>query len=88
MRVKIRVTQAIIDSVDTHQEGYHRAFSCPVAHGAKIALPRYDVAVGNFTIFLDHGYKDIHLPKSAQRFIERFDAGKPVKPFEFTVYKV
>jgi hypothetical protein len=25
------------------------------------------------------------LPRSAQRFISRFDSGKPVKPFAFTI---
>jgi hypothetical protein len=26
------------------------------------------------------------LPRSAQRFIDRFDAGKPVKPFTFVIF--
>lgn len=34
---------------------------------------------------IDTRTESYFLPRSAQRFISRFDSGKPVKPFAFTI---
>lgn len=58
---------------------------CPIALAIRqqfdIAPPRVDVSVYGIVL----GYTSFDCPTIAQRFIARFDAGKPVKPFAFVL---
>lgn len=54
---------------------------CPIAIALKTQLNPGFVSVGSIRYNVeDNRYK---LPRSAQRFVARFDKGKPVKPFNF-----
>lgn len=57
-------------------------WSCPIARGGRRAA-RKKCVVGTKDVTI--GHINVPLPKRAQRFIERFDAGLAVKPFSFTV---
>lgn len=60
-----------------------KAFSCPIALAvAEIVGKVPDVE--NEVIYIGDGSFYV-LPRSARRFIARFDFGKPVKPFAFTI---
>jgi hypothetical protein len=74
-KVKIKVTQE-----DIAMGSKNDCFYCPIA----LALKRHEfvrVHVGTDVFYADnHPYP---LNKKAVKFIERFDSGKPVKPFSF-----
>lgn len=58
---------------------------CPVAL-AMLDAGATSVMVGDFYIYWKIARKGtcrVRNPKTVQAFIERFDSGKPVKPFEF-----
>ena len=56
--------------------------SCPIAQAVREVSPKKKrVSVSHF---LTVGKKHYDLPKVAIRFIDRFDAGKSVKPITFT----
>lgn len=60
--------------------------TCAVALAIKEASP-CDVYVHSATcvVYRAGNRMSSALPRSAKRFIERFDLGKPVKPFTFTL---
>ena len=75
--MKVRVTQQHIDAGEPEHAEY-----CPVARAVAEACPLIE------SVLVLHkkwwGDNVSHpLPRSAQRFIARYDAGKPVKPFAF-----
>ena len=57
------------------------AMHCPVANAMKRHWPM--PAVGSEACF--PAGRPAKLPKAAQRFTRRFDAGEAVKPFKFTL---
>lgn len=64
------------------KEGGLRSVNCP------IALAFYELTGETPSVcerVIECLLKSYALPRSAQRFIARFDAGKPVKPFAFTI---
>ena len=81
--MRIKVTQKNID------KGYRGSCdTCPLALALKEAIPTARlVSVGTESIgFTREGqsrWKIIKLPPQARFFVDDFDAGKPVKPFEF-----
>lgn len=75
-------TSTIYVTPDDIEIGVRRnALHCPVANAMKRHWP--SPAVGNEYCWPTDAA--VKLPMSAQRFTERFDAGKPVKPFKFTL---
>lgn len=58
--------------------------SCPINLACITKYP--DAYTGTTIIFLDG--KEYFLPKTAQKFIRDFDAGRPVKPFTFKLTKL
>lgn len=76
-RVKIEVTAR-----DIEMGRPHRPRSCPIAFGILRVFPVGWVSVGD-TITVGNG--EWKTPPSMLRFIKRFDAGKPVKPFTFVL---
>lgn len=72
--MKIKVTQDHIDRGKAFNCGY-----CPVA--LAIREQAETVAVSRREVRITAWHYD--LPRSAQRFIDRFDLRKPVKPFTF-----
>jgi hypothetical protein len=63
------------------------AGKCPIARALKY-LKFGKVGIdGEFADFTYKGVKyNAALPKAAQKFIERFDEGRTVKPFTFSLY--
>jgi len=63
--------------------------ACPVAHAVMDALPspcEVDLYVGRIYIRPDAGdLVIVEQPASVIDFIEAFDDGQPVQPFEFTL---
>jgi len=56
--------------------------ACPIALSLKEAIGcETPVIAGAEVVRIGGDFYD--LPRSVQRFIKRFDAGKPVKPFRF-----
>ena len=76
--MKIRVTRKHIK-----QGKWKNARSCPIAL-ALVGCGLNDVVVGSSEADIK-GQCCLPLPKTARRFIERFDHGKPVKPFVFNL---
>lgn len=79
-RVKISVTQDDINS------GVRNAcLDCPIALAIKRA--GHIAKVGSEVVYLPpnvrRAFRPTSLPRSAQRFIRRFDQAKPVEPFNF-----
>jgi hypothetical protein len=64
---------------------------CPIARAVERTMPQWyglqanGVGCAVFDDYLIIEGTPIPLPRSAQRFIARFDQGKPVKPFAFKV---
>lgn len=59
---------------------------CPVARAVKSVLKykyRRNVRAYNTHVRFTRMIKHFWYPSSVERFINRFDAGKPVKPFNF-----
>ena len=78
MKKKINVTKRDIQLGEKDN-----ALDCPVALAVKRHLPSRCLQVGSETVTFDCG--SIFLPESAREFIHRFDTGKRVKPFSFTL---
>lgn len=65
---------------------------CPIARAIR-RLKFKDVSIGGTARFTKGSGKNalrlvFDIPKAASTFIGRFDLGKPVKPFTFTVRKL
>jgi hypothetical protein len=75
MTKTIRVTKECIE-----QGCPENVYSCPVALALQKAMPRRKWLVGRGT--LDDRAR-IGTPDKVLAFINRFDSGKPVKPFTF-----
>lgn len=76
--MKIKVTQDDIDC------GVRKVKSaCPVALATKLHFSNADVIVDYDTLFI--GYEWFTLPEEAKDFINNFDNGDEVEPFEFEV---
>lgn len=79
----IRVTQ---EDIDHGQRGF--CATCPVALAATRAAGR-EIRIGYSTWLAGtvtgwlQGERSGPLPKAVSEFIDRFDAGDPVQPFEF-----
>ncbi len=73
--MKITVTQKDI------KNGKHNAAYCPIALAVDRVLGSKETIVGTNFVATHNGLMD--LPLKAKRFIEKFDAGKPVKGFTF-----
>jgi len=58
---------------------------CPIALAGR-RVSHKEVVVDGTYLSLTCGDEELSytLPKKARRFVDRFDAGKPVKPFTFT----
>jgi len=84
MRVKIEVTQEDID-LGVVADGD----SCPIARSLRRIFPDLDVYVGGcYFDLIDEGIEiaSVTLPKTAQRFIDRFDGERAtVRPETFYV---
>jgi hypothetical protein len=63
------------------------AEKCPIARALKYLKFKVSEVSDDGIDFTYKGV-DYHAatPKSASKFIERFDGGKPVKPFTFNIY--
>ena len=74
--MKISVTQEDIEQGQRENCNY-----CPVALAIKRVVKPWDMAVGTSTCGINaHSYT---LPTVAMMFIDSFDKGLPVQPFEF-----
>ncbi len=85
MKKLIRVTQ---EDIRKGKAGTYQG--CPVALAVSRVLPFYSCSITPFKALFQINSPEVssqwviaELPKSAARFVERFDAGKPVKPFNF-----
>ena len=54
---------------------------CPIARAIKRKTKRGDVMVDSRRVMF--GWMTFEMPVRAENFIMNFDAGKPVKPFQF-----
>jgi len=79
MKTKFSVTQEHIDSGEPAN-----ASVCPIALAIREKLNLNSVKVFPSSVRLD-SHPSYPLPRSAQRFIVRFDQGYPVKPFNFVL---
>lgn len=78
MRIKVEVTEEHI------RKGKRRKPNgCPVTRALRAAGFKRPFVADDYWEASNHWEDD--LPLKVQLFIERFDAGKPVKPFFFTV---
>ena len=59
-----------------------KPYACPIALACKDA-GLYDPSVGDYYMVLTG--KIVDTPNTVHRFIQNFDAGKPVKPFKFRI---
>ena len=77
--IKVRVTRAMC------REGHAgMALECPVALGVTEATGCLASVACDILWGYDGGWQHgMRVPASVRRFIRRFDAGKPVKPFTF-----
>lgn len=82
-----KVTEELI--ANGEKRVYPPSKNCPVARAIQIALRRKDVGVGGdlFTLWSvkEKTVVDYKLPRSAAKFIEKFDNHEKVKPFEFKI---
>ena len=80
--IRVKVTRRDIDNGKPRDMD-----SCPIAKA--IHRCRFRKAeVDNSVIHLRGYYSDgdpLPMPETAKRFVKQFDAGKPVKPFAFTL---
>lgn len=76
-RLKVTVTRDHIKRGKPGESEY-----CPIALALK-GMGKRHVQVGEVCCCWDGGTAD--LPLKSTKFIERFDAKKPVKPFSFTL---
>ena len=85
MRKLIHVTKEHIEAACT-DAGY-TSFTCPVARAVgDSGLSDNGTRVTESFIHLryyDFNSQRISAPRSVQRFVNRFDKGKPVQPFNF-----
>lgn len=81
LTMKIKVTQEDIAKGIPEDEG-----SCPVALALKHAgMMDVEVSLERAEAWYGRRLFNVELPSKARRFIKRFDAGKLVKPFSFTL---
>lgn len=87
MRKLIHVTQEHIKAART-DAGY-TGHTCPVARAVEDAgLSNNGTRVTEDSIqlnYYDFNSQRISAPRSVRRFVNRFDQGKPVQPFNFYV---
>lgn len=76
--MKITVTQH-----DIEQGSPFSSCDCPIALAAKRVMPNDEIQVS--TQLLWTNTKGYYLPAVAMDFIERFDYGVSVEPFEFEI---
>jgi hypothetical protein len=78
------ITQKItVTALDIKMGTWRCAYHCPVAMAIKRRFLDQRVIVSRTEIGV--GMEHVSLPNKAIRFIERFDAGKTVKPFSFVL---
>lgn len=75
----IHVTQEDIENGERN-----RASRCPVAIAIKRATGNASVYVGTLDMSIGE-FLDMSLPRKLVKFIGRFDSGKAVHPFTFTI---
>lgn len=75
MRKLIKVTKKHINNGEMGSP-----WLCPIADALMETIQSNNVCVASRITIDNNDYK---LPRSAERFIRRFDEGKPVKPFNF-----
>jgi hypothetical protein len=79
-----------VSARDIKLGGVSNSLSCPIARAAKRAF-RKPISVGYKSLFilsgsgLEYERHEYPLPKKAQAFITKFDDGKTVRPFTFTM---
>lgn len=79
MNIKIKVKKT-----DIQRGLMGQARFCPIAIATKRATKRrHFVAVAGS--FMEIGRKRFQAPQAVQTFVKRFDSGKSVEPFEFTI---
>lgn len=78
MKIKISVTQEHIGE-GSMRNPYH----CPIALACKSTGLVIKAVKSTQIVLPEWGH--IPLPRSAKRFISKFDNGKPVKPFNFVL---
>jgi hypothetical protein len=61
----------------------HAAYNCPVALGCKDRGLDAGISESTIVIHQPDGTIDIPTPPQVWHFIREFEAGRPVKPFEF-----
>lgn len=76
--MKIKVTEKDIKYGEERCPG-----TCPIARAINRELPGQDVMV--FKSICEINHYEYELPPRAYDFIEQFDAGLPVEPFEFDI---
>lgn len=85
MRKLIHVTKEHIKAART-DAGY-TSFSCPVARAVESAGLSNNgtrVTVSSIQLnYYDFNSQRVPAPRSVRRFVNRFDQGKPVQPFNF-----
>ena len=59
--------------------------SCPVALALAEAVGATPTTTGVATTIDLPGHRDLPLPERVSQWVSDFDAGKPVKPFTFTL---
>lgn len=81
MNKLIKVRRKHIEAVD--RSFLYGSNNCPVALAFKDAGYKDAVVCTAYQIFLGKPAKMIRSPRSVSRFVNRFDDGKKVKPFNF-----
>lgn len=84
-RVKITVTREDIAKGEATRHMTVRPHCCPVARAVQRACEDTELKVWEHGVYRSHGDDIAQLPKKAGNFVVRFDDGKPVKPFTFTL---
>ena len=87
-KVTITVTQQDIDkALDkrlNHENTYHSISHCPISQAVRrITGTKMKVATTSTNTTINR--KSYRLPNIATNWLLRFDAGKTVKPFSFTI---
>lgn len=77
-----------VDQVEINSGYRHNCYHCPVAMAIQknYSYPNYiRVDSGRFTVFSKTSMKEYtyDLPSHVVRWIQKFDSGQEVKPFEF-----
>ena len=78
--MKIQVTRQDIRLGTPHSE-----CSCPIALAVGRTRPDTNPSVFVDSDFIQIGYSYFRTPRVAFKFMQAFDAGQPVEPFEFEI---